>query len=407
MTDLRVCRDQWLDFLSGTRLSLIMANISSAHPVKLLLAAIWLAGFCLGARAQTTNQVPLVGTNRFLAVITAQFPGWDLNHDGVLSSNELDVAAADPQTTNRAAAAVAALKRAMRNRKLSLPPLTLENIRSLTAQRQPDLARMFRECLNNIPAPTNRALFAKDGPRLNLIRQGYFGDCFCLAPLGAMVHRDPHAVAALFSLEINGNYRVNFGTNAVEVSPPTDAELALTAFSRQDGVWVNVYEKAAGIVWNDRLPPARRSDFPLDVLAHGGPDLMMLGAVTGHEITRVSFKFAKDPALSRVDFTNKLEALRAKLVIATGGNLLMICNTVQVKTPGLSPDHAYAVLNYQPATDAVEIWNPHGQTYVPKELPPGPDHGYPTKQGVFIVALPDFVKLFSGVFFEQPAKKQA
>jgi hypothetical protein len=51
----------------------------------------------LTAGAQTTDNV--------FVVIQSNFARWDLNHDGILSTNELDMAVANPQTTNQNAAA--------------------------------------------------------------------------------------------------------------------------------------------------------------------------------------------------------------------------------------------------------------------------------------------------------------
>ena len=142
----------------------------------------------------------------FISSVQKNFAQWDLNHDGVLSTNEIDAAVADPQTTNENAAALAALKRASRLTKITLPPLTLTNITALTAERQPDLAQMFREGWKRISGATNRTLFAGGLPRLETIHQGELGNCFCLAPLGAMVYRKPAHVAEMFSLQTNGNY---------------------------------------------------------------------------------------------------------------------------------------------------------------------------------------------------------
>jgi hypothetical protein len=45
------------------------------------------------------------------------------------------------------------------------------------------------------------------------------------------------------------------------------------------------------------------------------------------------------------------------------------------------------------------LWNPHGEDHVVKGKP-GPEHGYPTKSGVFWIPVPEFVKEFAGMSFE-------
>lgn len=83
----------------------------------------------------------------------------------------------------------------------------------------------------------------------------------------------------------------------------------------------------------------------------------------------------------------------------------MTCGTLKTTTPGLTPNHAYAVLSYDRDADSVRLWNPHGGSFTPKGEQ-GPEHGYERVDGVFSVPLPEVVRLFSGLAFEtdQPEK---
>lgn len=367
-------------------------------------AALWLAlsGYVAVADTAATNALAS-GKVSFEKIVSARFTAWDLNHDGVLSTNEIDAAVADRLTTNENAAAIAALKRATRRPKNPLPPLTLENILKLTGGRDPDLVKMFREGCTRIESATNRALFGRDLPRLETIHQGKLGNCFCLAPLGAMVHRDPAQVASMFCAQSNGNYSVKLGKHTVEISTPSDAEIAMTSSNEHDGMWVNIYEKAVGEARNEEKPESERAASPLDALARGGSAGTMLALITGHEITRFSFKFAKDTATNGVQFTNKLVELREQLALATAENRLMTCGTIKTTTPDITPNHAYAVFKYDPAADSVQLWNPHGQDFA-LNGPAGPEHGYATKDGVFWIPVTEFVKQFSGMAFEVTGK---
>jgi hypothetical protein len=353
-----------------------------------LCAALALAGNYLFA--QTTDD--------FVASVQKNFAHWDLNHDGTLSPNELDAAVADPEMTNESAAAAAALKRASRLTKNPLPPLTPENIATLNEQSRPDLSRMFRDGLKRIASATNRSLFADGVPKLDTIHQGKLGNCFCLAPLGAMVGRDPGQVAGMFSLQGNGHYLVRFGRKSVDVTPPTDAEIAMTSSNEEGGIWVNLYEKALGVARNEDRPPDKRVDLPIDA-ERGGSAGTMLAYITGHEITRFSFQFAKEPPSATNDFTAELTDLRKQLTEAVQAHRLMTCGTIKPTTPGLTPNHAYAVLGYDAASDSVRLWNPHGQDFQPKGAP-GPETGYATTNGAFQIPLEQFVRQFSGMAFE-------
>ncbi len=79
----------------------------------------------------------------------------------------------------------------------------------------------------------------------------------------------------------------------------------------------------------------------------------------------------------------------------------MVCATVKPSTPGLTPEHAYAVLNYDSESDAITLWNPHGNNFKPKG-PAGLTNGYPTTNGVFTMALSDLTSQFNRVVFELP-----
>ena len=227
------------------------------------------------------------------------------------------------------------------------------------------------------------------------------GDCFCLAPLGAMVHRDPHEVASLFAVEPDGHVLVQFGGGTVRVAPPTDAEfaLAMLAANTRESLWVNLYEKAIGEVSNFSSSSGKRADLAIDAIAKGGDGGAIMSYLTGHKVSRFSFKFAGDPGTSPAARSAKLAELRQGLAEASEQKLLMEGGTQKTTTPGLTPHHAYALLAYSPKTDSVELWNPHNNTFTP-EGPPGPVHGYATKGGRFTVPVTEFVQQFTGVSFE-------
>jgi hypothetical protein len=364
--------------------------------MKRLFPGLLICALTLHLRAQTTAD--------FLAAVQKNFARWDLNHNGILSSNELDSAVADSHTTGPDAAAVAALKRASRTAKTPLPAFSITNIAAITASRQPDLSQFYLEGVKRLAGMTNRTLFASGLPRLETIHQGRLGNCFSLAPLGAMVYRDPAQVAAMFTVETNGDFSVRLGRRTVEVAPPTDAEIAMSSSNEHDGIWVNVYEKALGTARNDDRPENERLDSPLDALARGGSAGTMLAYITGHDMKRFSFKFAKLPASATNDVAGRLDELREKLRAATAGKILMTCGTIKPTTPELTPNHAYAVLGYDAASDKVMLWNPHGQDFAPHGAE-GPENGYVTKHGVFEIPLSEFVKQFSGMAFEVPDVK--
>jgi hypothetical protein len=76
------------------------------------------------------------------------------------------------------------------------------------------------------------------------------------------------------------------------------------------------------------------------------------------------------------------------------------CSTLQEAQPkGIAGKHAYAVLSYDAAADSLHLWNPHGNTHVPKGAP-GLEHGYLTKAGRFAIPVADFVRVFGSLVVE-------
>lgn len=353
---------------------------------------------CLSLGATATSAA---SKTAFIRQIDDHFPAWDANHDGTLAPAEIDALVGDPKITGEEAAAVAALKRAVRNPAYKLPPLTLSLLRQAAeapAKNQPDFGAMFAYGAEKI-AKINRVLFASGGPRLETIHQGKMGNCFSLAPLGALTAGRPDAVKAMFHETADGSYEVVLGKQTARITAPTDAEVAMTSSNESDGLWVNVYEKAAGQARNELKPDEERAGSAIDALAKGGSAGTMLAFITGHEIVRFSCKFAKDEKTTPQEFDAKLAELRALLAAAQKEGRLMTCGTLKTTTPGLTPNHAYAVLGYDSASDKIRLWNPHGDAFTPK-ADPGLEHGYLQKDGLLEVPVPAFVKQFSGLAFE-------
>jgi hypothetical protein len=359
------------------------------------------------AFAETPAPAPLP-KEAFLEQIGTHFAGWDSDHNGTLSDAEIDALVINPKITGAEAAAVGALKRAARGSRTipAIAELTADRIKTLVADApekgQPNLPSMFDFGLKRITS-TNRTLFgASEGgqPRLETIHQGKLGNCFCLAPLGALVQGRPAVMASMFRPQPDGSYEVKLGQQSVHVQPPTDAELAFIASNESAGLWVNLYEKAVGQTRNELKPETERSASAIEALARGGSAGTMLAVITGHEITRFSCKWAKDDKTTTEEGDAKLAELRGSLTKAVRERRLMTCGTTTVTTPGLTPNHAYAILSFDEGSDCLKIWNPHGGIFKPKGET-GLTHGYPMTDGVFEIPTTEFVKQFSGLAFEE------
>lgn len=368
--------------------------------VMVSTSLLWLAD---GLLARDAEKGTSGDASRFLKIVEERFSGWDDNGNGVIEADELNRRIEDSAIQDEEAAAIAALKRTSRMKKVTLPPLSEEGIKRLTEQEPkgdlPNLGAMFAGSLVRI-REAKRVLFASELPRLETVRQGRMGNCFCLAPLGALAHHRPEFVAEKMIRKLpDGHYEVKLGNERIRVSPPTDAELALTAGNESDGYWVNVYEKAAAVARNAQREPEKREANPLDLLNRGGSAGTQLAFITGHDMFRLSCKFAKDPKVTKEDYDAKLDEIRSALRMAVEEKRLMTCGTLKTTIPGITPNHAYAVLGYDAETDHLKIWNPHGDDREINEEP-GVKVGYAMKDGVFYMPLLVFVKEFAGLAFE-------
>ncbi|WP_020471966.1 C2 family cysteine protease [Zavarzinella formosa] len=367
--------------------------------VGVTLAAIFFVGVQAQAADSPTHAKAIA---EFHAQITDHFKAWDTNADGELSKTEVDSAIADGKNTGKTAAAIATLRQVQRGKKFTAPALTKENLAKMfnsPAAGQPDLGAMYSGNLARLEKIGKRDIFPDGLPKLDTVHQGKLGNCFCLAPLGAMVNRNPKQVVDLFVPQKDGSYCVTFGAHKVTIAPPTDAELILTSSNESAGLWVNLYEKAVGEALNQSKPAEKRDGSTLDTLTRGGSAGTMLSFITGHEIIRFSCKFAKEEKTTTEEHEAKLKELRKLLAAAQSEKRLMTCGTTKPTTPGLTPNHAYAVLGYDEKTDAIRVWNPHGGAFTPKGKF-GLENGYPMKDGIFMIPVSDFVKQFAGLAFE-------
>lgn len=347
----------------------------------------------------------------FVNQVMKNFDAWDKNKDGKLSSQEIDDLVDESHITGQGAAAVAALKRADRAAKTPLPPLTREyfqkypKLAGAEKQAVPDFGGMYLSSLRRIQK-ADRTLFVANAPRLESLHQGRLGDCYFLAPVGAVLHRNPDAIKRMFRALPNGQIEVNFGNgHRVCVKPVTDTELGLTSSTTGEGVWLNTLEKAFGATRNERLPQDKRKDSLTDLIAKGGSSRPVIELLTGHKARGLSLRPKdKEKGHTEGEVEAKLALLRPVLMAATKEKRLVCCGTMGVsesdmKVPGIAGKHAYAILGYDSAKDEVHIWNPHGNTFRPKGER-GLKNGYATQAGRFSMPLKDFVRAFAGISYE-------
>jgi hypothetical protein len=343
----------------------------------------------------------------FLDQARSHFAQWDTNKDGEISATEIDRAISNPKTQGPTAAAAVSIRRALKGKKIPVDHLTMDKLVQSVPRpadqktKIPDYEGMYNSALKKIHG-SRTDLFGTETPNLDSISQGRLGDCYCLAPLGAMLHRNPNQVKSMFTPSTGGKVIVHLGKEKVEVPPLTDGELALFASTKTQGIWVQTYEKAMGI---HLAAKKKQITTPIGAVGAGGSAGTALGLITGHRFERFSCKPFKDATLSDSEKKDKLESLRKGLGMAVEDKRLICGGTPkEVKVPGVTPNHAYAILNYDKKTDLVTFWNPHGQNFKPKGEP-GLEFGYLVTKGKFQVPLKEAVTWIVGFSWEMAEPK--
>ncbi len=358
-------------------------------------------------------------TPSFSATLLRDFDALDRDHDGALSDDEVTRAVLDPSVHGEDAAALAALhtylsvaKDAPRLTKgwfamyqparLSLPegisPAEKKRLRKAYAATPASLQSAFATDLRRLRRRGEVGLFAETGPSLSDIRQGSLGDCYFLAPLGAIMHRDPNEVRQMIKPDGEG-YAVAFGDGkTVRVAGPTDAEVAMGGSSTANGLWVRVMEKAYGSrKFADGETGVRIARDGMN----GGSSGVVAKGFTGHEFLHVDLIGDWHKPVTNAELAPKLEAIRQDLPRALAEHRLVLTGTRKAEMPvSITPNHAYAVFGFDPAADTITIWNPHGDDFAPKG-PEGFEYGFRRAGGVFTMPLPLFARTFARLTIEK------
>ncbi len=421
------------------------------HPSvrRAALAAVALACLTAGTARPPKADGPSAKHSPFVAVLARNWAVWDADHDNTLSEAEIDRLVLDPAIKGDDAAAAAALKMVVRNKKLAVPPLTRDYFDQYDARASAPkgsdedaaTATVDNEKMNAGKAPKWDLLFAAGKHRIKVadaaygrwpeadvlthMRQGPLGDCFLVAVVGAAVNRDPALVRAMLTPGGAGVAEVKFApAKAALPVALTDAERAMSSSTGGEGDWLALIEQAYGR-YRHQLKAAAGSSEPVegtDVICHGGTAGPVITALTGHACHYVQLpndaakrKAAADRLLPKVR-TLLTEGFRDRRVIAAGVRgepkttlpdakpaarideppdpNTVVASASLPSPPNITHGHEYGIIGYNPQTDMVTVWNPHGQTFHPKG-PPGLTNGYETQHGMFRLPLTEMYQFFS------------
>ena len=409
--------------------------------------------------APQAPSVPPKSPSTFSQVVVEHFAAWDRDGNGELGADEIDALCVDPKITGEEAAAAAAIKRIVRSGKFAVPTLNLGYLGASpkpatkpstkdpvaeggagteagstgpdaakspdpqdrrdsgeqpgTSLKTPNFQASYVSSLRRIRS-AKRDLFLDDTPDLDHCHQGPLGDCYFVAAVGAAVHRDSAAVKQMVQAHEGGGYDVHFADgSAIRLAPLTDAVVALSGTTGDEGLWLPVLEKALGSLRHESNPKRYAMESATDAIAKGGSTATILRMLTGHETTRIALKKRQrgtvpgpdgkpvpKPPIPAGDVDTLAAKVRTELGAALAQKRLAACSTgTEKQPPGISGKHAYAVLAFDADKDELTLWNPHGNRFQPKGEA-GLAHGYATRAGVFVIPVRDFVQVFGGVALE-------
>ncbi len=384
----------------------LRTTIALAH--VLTLGAVFMGGM-------TTSDL---GPRTLAGIVKLHFKQWDADSNGKLTADEIDRLTVDSAWKGDDAAAIAALKLAFRARNSPLESLSLADVEPAAlreAPRDPDaespevhdgmkpatLEASFERASRTIRR-AKRSIFLDPTPDLDRLHQGRIGDCFFVAMVGAMVERDAESVKKMIAVPSRPDDAINVtfaGGRTVAVPPLTDAEFALASTTGDEGAWLPILEKAFGSVRMSGRPEDKRQLSDTDAIARGGSIGTSIEVLTGHRAESIRLSGEKTPR-SPEDQAAFVSSIRTRITEALAAKRLIGAGTdKEPGVPGISPNHAYAVLSYNKDTDTVHLWNPHGNSFRPKGAP-GKTTGYPTRAGKFDVPLDEFVVTFRRLFIE-------
>jgi hypothetical protein len=340
----------------------------------------------------------------FAQILRANFEKWDTNKDGQLNRSEINLLVMRPDIRGRVAAAVAVLHLYLRERPeqaaVTMDELVPGGVRSNISNLDGAFDTFYRRLVR-----TKREVFADNCvPSIENVSQ-LFGDCFFLAAVGSAIARDPNVVKQMIHPFPNGSTEVAFPAGPkIRVRRMSDTELALTSTAENQGMWLNILEKAYGQACIShrelRGPKKQPDDLDIDVISRGGDARRTIELFADHAGTLITFRHDNEEKIPPTDA--EMPALRRKIheVMKTRveNHALMIGATAAGDMPpGINAHHDYSIVSYDAQQRIVHLWNPNGKSSAPgSQL--AIDHGS------FEMPLDDFLKVFAAVIYETDVK---
>ncbi len=341
-------------------------------------------------------------------VLTSIFNTLDSDSNGFISRKELNQALRDPAWKGRDAAAIATLYQCYDKLQEAsddeIGPendgIHLKDVQAMAVPGKDEAQKIGAQLARNQIKlrHTDRHIFPNglNSIRPDNVKQGYVGDCFFIAGIAAKASTQAgkEAINKMIQANQDGTYTVTFpGGKPITIQEPTEAEIALYSGASKDGLWLSVLEKAYAQSTNhdawlkkenpyEKIDEGGGLDEAIKVMTGRSSDSDWLGVSSLETLrTKLQASFSKDKLV--------LAAIKDTLILPSGA-----------KSHGLTVNHAYAVLGYDPVTDKVTLRNALGQGEPMNKDKPG-EAADGKLDGNFTMTLTEFKEYFSLIAFEE------
>ena len=303
----------------------------------------------------------------FSQAIRERFSSWSQGRSS-LNALELEKLCSDPRVSGEDLAVLMVAK--------DLPDqvgghdlsaATLEKYESQNSSNK--LEARYQDNLERLKTP--RVLFPQGGPDFDVVRQGREPNCVLTTTCISLAQQRPEALTQLLS-ETDGGVILRLpGEKERLVAMPTDRELLQHSCAYGNGAWMTILSRELGTI--GALKPSKA-----------------VGKVTGHKVDQDWMMTTSENTLRK-----KLESAMEKhqVVIAGRGGM-------DAEIQGLTRNHSFAVIGYDPNFARVRLIDPEGNEPV-DQAGKARDGDY---DGQFSVSVKEFKSWFSSVHYEETDK---
>ena len=231
------------------------------------------------------------------------------------------------------------------------------------------LEARYRDNLERLRTP--RTLFPQGGPDFSAVMQGKEQNCVLTSTCISLAQQRPEALTQLLCETDKGVVLRLPGEKERCVSMPTDRELLTHSCAYQNGAWMTILSRELGTIGSFKPSKAVQK-------------------LTGHKVDQDLMMTTSEATLRK-----KLDSAMEKHQVVIAGR-----SGFDAQVPGLTRNHSYAVIGYDPSFAWVRLQDPEGNE--PRDASGKARDG--DNDGQFSVTVKEFNSWFSSIHYEETDK---